>query len=210
MMYRRCIRSVRALAALALGLFAAACGNLTAGGFGEAVVVVAADDATAPAIQMPGFRDGPQTSDHDDDEPEGELEVELLVSLVGSDGSITPLSDDVIEVQVDLEGIEQDETLPRSLPAAQYTELRLVFLKIEAEVDAGLVINGVPFTGPVDVDLEADSLVVTRPLSLELPDEGRAEIFVDLNAAQWLQALDPSTSIVDGNVFADLIEVRVR
>lgn len=200
------VGTVALLASMALH----GCGNLTAGGFGEAVVIVAAEDTSTPTFQGAALISGPLPSDHDDDDPEGELQVEVIVSLVSASGAVVPLTEDVLEVQVDLEGIEQDETTPTTVPADDYRGLRLVFLKIQAEVDAGLVINGVPFTGEVDVELEADSLVVDRTLNLDLPDDSRAEIFVDLNATQWLQALDPTTSIVDGQVFADLIEVRVR
>ena len=41
------------------------------------------------------------------------------------------------------------------------------------------------------------------------PATGDGEL-VDLNAASWLQAVDPSTSAVDATVFADLIAVVVR
>lgn len=203
-------RSSRAGAALFVALGTWACGNLTAGGFGEAVVVVAAEEDARPAATLVGPLGVPARSDHDDDEPEGELEVELRVGLIDSDGSEWLLTEDVLEVEVDLEGVEQDESLPVRLPAARYTSLRLVFYEIEVEVDAGLVIDGVPFTGPVDVELETDSLVVSRSLALELSDAARAEVFVDLNAVQWLQAVDPETAAVDGSVFADLVEVRVR
>lgn len=209
MMTDRSKRWTRMASAVALAALWG-CGSLTAGGIGEAVVIVSADDDTPPpAATVAGFVDGPTRSDHDDDEPEGELEIEMRVSLVAEDGTRLSLSDDVIDVQVDLEGVEQSETLPRSIPAAPYDALELTFLKIDAEVDAGLVINGVPFTGAVEVELD-EPLRVTRDLDLDIPDQGRAEIFVDLNVADWLQALDPSTSTVDAQVFAQLIEVRVR
>ena len=41
-------------------------------------------------------------------------------------------------------------------------------------------------------------------------DQESVEILVDLNAASWLQAVDPTTSSVDATVFADLITVSVR
>ncbi|MEM7415607.1 MAG: hypothetical protein AAF389_08950 [Gemmatimonadota bacterium] len=208
---------VKTVTALTLGALAG-CGSLTAGGIGEAVVIVSAEDDANPAFSAPagawgaglaGFVDGPMKDDHDDDDPEGELELEMFASLVAADGTVEPLTNGVLEIEIDLEGVEQDESLPRTIPAAPYTELRLTFVSIEAEVDAGLVVNGVPFTGPVEVEIE-DPLDVTRSLDLELPDEGRAEIFIDLNVTQWLQALDPVAGTVDPQVFAQLIDVRVR
>ena len=150
----------------------------------------------------------PQRSD--DDEPEGQLEAEMLLGLVTADGVVLPLSDDEFELSVDLEGVEQDETQPTQLPADRYTQLRIVFLQIEVQVDAGLIIDGQPVTGPIDIEMEGDSLEVLKPLNLDLGDQDLAEILVDLNAASWLQAVDPTTSTVDATVFAELITVSVR
>jgi hypothetical protein len=203
--------------ALLLGA-AGACGNLTAGGIGEAVVVVSgdADDATAASAPSAALVDASRAGDvaresgSSDDQPEGQLEAEMLLALVNDDGALIPLSDDEVEIRVDLEGVEQDETLPRSLPADVYTGLRIVFLQIEVRVDAGLVIQGDTVTGPIDIDIESDSLVVIKPLDLGLEDQESVEILVDLNAAAWLQAVDPNTSSVDATVFADLITVSLR
>lgn len=222
-------KSVRALLILPL---LTACGNLTAGGFGEAVVVVSADVAsTITAVSAPAVRStveraaersgavlpygrsaaavmGPQSHD-DHDHPEGELEVEFMAYLVTSTGESVPLSDEPVQIEVDLEGVEQDETLPRTVLAADYDQLRLVFLAIEAEVDAGLIINGEEVMGPIDVDFEG-SLEVFKPIDLTVPESGRAEILIGLNAASWLQAVDPTTSSVDAAVFAQLIEISTR
>jgi hypothetical protein len=201
-----------------LAITAGSCGNLTAGGFGEAVVVVSADSpdthmATRAAALVPSFaREGTPSGApaRSDDRPEGELEATLLLYLVREDGTLVSLSDDELEVSVDLEGVEQDETLPRQIPADVYTDLRIVFLEIKVEVDAGLVIEGDTITGSIDVEMESDSLTVDRPVSLMLDSGERAEILVDLNAAAWLQAVDPATSVVDAGVFADLITVVLR
>ena len=202
------------LLALATATVVTGCGNLTAGGIGEARVVVSADaedpppssswvQAATAEVDLPGpLRSG--------DQPEGQLEAKMLLALVTDDGEIVPLSDDEVEVSVDLEGVEQDEIPPRELPADVYTDLRIVFLQIEVQVDAGLVIDGVEVTGPIDIDLESDSLVVLKPLGLSLDDQESVEILVDLNASSWLQAVDPTTSSVDATVFADLITVSLR
>lgn len=210
-------RSTTGMAAGLLCVAVAACGNLTAGGIGEAVVVVSGDAQDAPTPTASWMQsavldgpDGPRPRQSDDDQPEGQLEAEMLLAVVTDDGTIIPLSDDEFEVSVDLEGVEQDETSAVSLPADVYTDLRIVFLQIEVQVDAGLIIDGVPVTGPIDIELETDSLVVLKPLDLDLGDQESVEILVDLNAASWLQAVDPATSTVDATVFADLITVTVR
>jgi hypothetical protein len=209
-----------------LALAMAACGNLTAGGFGEAVVVVSGDSPEAFAsayadssgiLPSAAVLDAPSTSALDgparaegDEPPEGQIEAELLLYLVSESGAEVSLTDNELELSVDLGGVEQDETLPKEIPVDTYTSLRIVFLQIEVQVDAGLVIGGVPVTGPIDIKLESDSLSVSKPVNLQLDEAERAEILVDLNATSWLQAVDPTTSSVDASVFADLIAVVVR
>jgi len=198
--------------ALALLVVLAGCGNLTAGGAtGEAVVIVSGDAAETTLSSVPGVASlvtSPSRSDHDDS-PEGQLEAELRIALVKENGVGVLLGQDVIEVRVDLEGIEEDEVANQVLEAGLYTELRLLFLQIEVQVDEGLVINGVEVTGPIDIDIE-DSLAVSRPLDLEILPGERSTLLVDLNSASWLQAVDPATSTVDPQVFADLIAVSIR
>jgi len=218
-------QAVRFLLLSALFGSTGSCGNLTAGGIGEAVVVVSGDSPEALATSVvagvpptaPAFpraaaltAGGPAASDHDDDQPEGQLEAEMLLFLVAEGGALIPLSDDEVEVSVDLEGVEQDETLPRELAAGRYTGLRIVFLQIEVQVDAGLIIGGEPITGPIDIELESDSLAVIKPLDFSIGDQESVEILIDLNAASWLQAVDPSTSTVDATVFSELIAVVLR
>lgn len=209
-------RPVAGTAALLAGL--TACGNLTAGGFGEAVVVVSADVASSitadqsvaalPAARFVAPGGAPQRHDGHD-HPEGELQVEFMAYLVASNGASVPLSEEPVQVEVDLEGVEQDETPPRTIPSDEYDQLRMVFLKIEAEVDAGLVINGDTIMGPVEVDFEG-SLEVLKPIDLTIGDTERAEILIGLNAASWLQAVDPADGTVDAAVFANLVEIVTR
>lgn len=216
---RRTLSSLRGrFAAVLLPCGLAACGNLTAGGFGEAVIVVSADVAstiTATQVSLvptpePSIVAADQRTEHDDhDHPEGQLEVEFFAYLVNDAGASVALSDLPFEVEVDLEGVEQDETLPRTVPAVDYTQLRMIFLEIEADVDAGLIINGQEVMGPIEVDFEG-TLEVIRPIDLTVPDGERAEVLIGLNAASWLQAVDPTTGTVDATVFADLIEITTR
>lgn len=203
---------------------AGACGDLTAGGFGEASVRLSGDApdtlpplqasyvaATAPAISR--ATDGPSTTDgegDDDDQPEGEVEAELTLSLVAQDGGVIALTDTDVRVRVDLEGVQEPEIAAQTVTAASYSSLRMVFTDIEVEVDAGLVIMGDTITGAVDVEFDDIVLVVERPLSLEIADDQRVELLIDLNAASWLQAVDPVTRTVDAQVFADLVTVTVR
>jgi len=205
---------------LLLLLGAAGCGNFTAGGIetGEARVTLSGDAPDpgpanlGPASVPTGMAASqePLPTDHDDDDPEGEVEAEFRMYLVKGDGGLVPLTDTVVRVRVDLEGVQEPQVASRVVDAAVYTDFRIAFTEIEAEVDAGLVINGVPVTGPIDVELEGPDLVIDRPLSVDLGNGEVVEILVDLNAADWLQAVDPVAGTVSAQAFAGFIDVTVR
>lgn len=206
-----------------------ACGNLTAGGIGEATVVMSGDApddgaaGTAPqtaivsqpmSIESWGLSStdstssGPAPTDHDD--AEGQLEADLTVYLVSADGQLTPVTDGEVEVRLDLDGVEEPEIGSRTVTATSYSALRMVFTEIEAQVEAGLIIDGQPVTGLIDVEIDDVTLTVEKALSLEVADGERVELLIDLNAESWLLAVDPVTNTVDAQTFADLVTVRVR
>jgi hypothetical protein len=206
-------RSGVALAALVA--LTGGCGNLTAGGIGEATVVVSgdADPVVQAALQAALLPSAPAASSHeeeDDEAPEGEVEVELELYLVSEAGDPIRLGFDEIRVRVDLGGETEADAVRWNVPATRYTELLVIFTEIEAEVDAGLIINGVEVTGEIDVDLEDVTLPVTRAIDLDIADGSNVELVVDLNAPAWLQAVDPLTGLVDESVFAALVDVAVR
>lgn len=204
------------LAALAL----AACGNLTPGGFtGEATVVVSgdADTLSAAAMTMPG--PAPATTAPtrvapfgpalvESEQVEGELQVEFLAYLVDDVGEAIQLGDQ-IEAQVDLKGRAETDVVDRqTIPATRYGELRLIFTKIHAEVE-GLVIDGMPVP-EVDVELEHVSLLVSRPIDLDVQEGDQVELVVDLNSLAWLDAVDPQSGGVNESVFRDVVNVVIR
>ena len=200
-------------------LVVAACGNLTPGGLTGDVTVsvtgdadtlsaalVAAQPALAPVtLAGPSQSSGPSQSA---EEAEGELQVEFQAFLVSESGGSVQLGDE-LQVQVDLRGrTEADDIVAQKVPALRYTELRLVFTKIHAEVE-GLVIDTVQVT-EVDVELEGLSLEVPVPLDLDVRDGDVVDLVVDLNSLAWLAAVDPLTGAVDETVFADLVRVVIR
>lgn len=212
----------RHAAALLLALLAGSgCGNLTAGGLtGEASVTVSGDApdaagsppraAAAAATPLPAAPWRLQEDEEDDDEPEGEIEAEFRLFLEDADGGSVSLSDDVLQVQVDVGGEREADAVQATVPAARYTDLRIVFLEIEIEVEAGLVIDGVPVVGDLEVELEDGTLTVVRPLALDIREGERAELLVDLNAESWLVAADPDLRRIAEEVFAQAITVTVR
>jgi len=196
----------------ALALCAAGCGgNLTSGGFGETSVAVsgdAPDPAGAPGTAA--FLGAPARDSGPGDKPDGEIEVEFLLYLESQEAGSVALTDEPLRVRVDLQGRQEADAASASVPAARYDGLRIVFTEMKAEVDSGLVVNGVPVTGEVRVELEDGTLTVLRPLSVDVADGDRVDLLVDLNAATWLQAVDPDLHTVAETVAAEAIEVRVR
>ena len=187
-------------------------GNLTAGGFSEAEVRVsgdAPDPGTAGAAQYAG--PWAQAEDDDDaDEAEGEIEADFLLFLERPDGSSLQLTEQEIQVDLDIRGEQEVSVVVRTVPAERYSALRVVFSEIEVEIDAGLVIDGQPVTGLVSVDVELEGITVVRPLDLDLSDGDRQELLLDLNTRAWLTAVDPDQLQVSAQAFADAIRVEVR
>jgi len=218
MEYQTMCRSIRRFASLlavsSVLVGIGACGNLTAGGLAEIEVQLSGD--AAATVPSPAILSAPTTAaaasgrmEAEGDTPEGEVEAEFTVFLEAANGDLLAVTDSAVRLRVDVEGVRKDEVGPLLLPAAMYTALRIVFTEIEVEIDAGLIINGVPVTGVIDVELKGD-LTVTRPLTLDLSPDEHAILVIELNAASWLQAVDPVTATVDAQVFASLVTVSVR
>jgi hypothetical protein len=208
-------RSGVALWALVALTAAGGCGNLTAGGIGEATVVVSGDadpvlQVPLQAALLPSVPAATSHEEEDDDAPEGEVEVEMELYLVSEAGDPIRLGFDEIRVRVDLGGETEADAVRWNVPATRYIELLVIFTEIEAEVDAGLIINGEEVTGAIDVDLEDVTLPVSRAIDLDIADGASVEVVLDLNAPAWLQAVDPATGLVDESVFAALVDVAVR
>lgn len=191
------------------------CGSLTPGGFGEASVSVTGDApnpaAKALSASTVAALASPARSAHEDEEAEGEVEAKFALFLISADGAATRLGEEELEVRVDVRGESEAEVVQdQMVPAVLYTGFRIVFKEIKAEIDAGLIINGVPVTGEIRVEFEDLTLEVERALNLDVAAGTRASLTVDLNALSWLQAVDPDTGIVDPTVFASLIEVTIQ
>ena len=196
--------------ALTLGVLGlGACGNLTAGGLAETDVTVSGD-APEPAPAAASLAWTPPRANQGDDEADGELQAELLLFLENGAGNRVPLNQDKIEIQVDVKGLREADASAALVPAGRYTALHMLFTKIEVEVEGGLIVDGQPILGLVEVELEADSLTVIRPLNLTLDDGDRVEILIDLNAQDWLLQVDPTIQSVAEEIFANAVTVRVR
>lgn len=144
------------------------------------------------------------------DEAEGKVAAKFLLFLITEGGNAVQLGDDEVQVEVDLQGAGEVDVVRASITATRYSELRIVFTEIHAEVDSGLVINGQLVTGELNVELEDVSLVVSRPALLDVSDGDIVEMVVDLNAPAWLTLVDPVSRTIQEAAFADLVNVVIR
>jgi hypothetical protein len=204
------IRTGVAVLASAL-LFAGCGGNLTPGGFGEVEVSVSADAPDAMVLPAPALARSIVARDDDIEEPEGKLEIEFILSLIDDRGEVIPVDDKEIEVELDLAGFFEADAVRAVMPARRYVGLRVDFTEIEVEVDRGVIIDGVPIQGRIEIELEDDEVVtVERPLDIVLPEGGRIHVLLDLNTRTWLRAIDPDLRTVAERIFADAIRVVVQ
>jgi hypothetical protein len=189
---------------------ASACGNLTAGGFGEVSVGVSGDaesgaaPVTGPAASPAAAGPLARTSHA----LEGEIEVELSLHLVSETGGVIQLGVGDLEIEVELSGESETDAIDRQLiPVGRYPELRLTFSEIEVQVQ-GLVVDGIPVP-TVSVEIDDPPLVVTRPIGLEVLEGDGVRLVVDLNAPTWVGLVNPLTLTVDAAAVAALIDVAV-
>jgi hypothetical protein len=190
-------------------------GNLTAGGLTETEVRVSGDAPDPPPTGANTVQAGPWSQsddgeDDDADEADGEIEADFLLFLDRADGSSLQLTEEEVQIRLDIRGEEEASAVVRTVPAERYTALRVVFSEIEVEIDAGLVIDGQPLTGSVSVDVELEGITVVRPLDLDFSDGDREELLLDLNTRSWITAVDPERLQVSAQAFADAIRVEVR
>ncbi len=202
---------VTALIALVACALVAGCGNVTAGGLtGEATVTVSGDAPEGAAAQRAVGLYATPASLGSHDEPEGEVRAEFFIFLVAEDGAEVSMSEDQIRIRVDVQGRQELDVARRTVPATLYTQIRIVFTDIRVDVESGLIINGVPVVGEVEVDLEDITLTVTRPLNLDIGDGESVFLLIDLNAKTWLQGVDPVLGVIMEEVFANAVSVEVR
>lgn len=142
---------------------------------------------------------------------EGDLDVAASLFLRSEDGDLVPLTTaGPLSVTLDLEGALEPRVAAAPVPAGSYDALVLSFTDVAADVTGGLEIDGIPFVGIVEVDLQGPSLDVTRPLALVVEDGEVVELLVDLNADVWIPQLDVLSRIVAAADFAASVGVSER
>lgn len=209
----------------ATAIWTLGCGNLTAGGIGEASVAVSgdaeeADQTSAPAQELTTVSGvSGTTSTLRMESPlsstsgsvQGQVSATLRVYLEAADGDRIPLVGLNEQAQVDIQGQNEADLGTTELDAGLYPRIRMVFTDVQADVRSGLVIDGVEVTGLIDVGGEnLDSLVVERTVDVEIQGGQRVGLVVDLNSTAWLSAAQPALMTVATSIFRQTVSVQVR
>lgn len=219
-------RRAVALAALVLlaGAGAACGGNLTSGGLSDVQVFVAGNDTEARAGMaaistaspvatssagnlhaspgIPGLQVAPGTI-------LGTVTVVLQVELMGSDRRWVQITDGPQAVTVGLDAPNGSLLAARPLDAGRYIRARTTFLRVEADVEGGLVVGGEEVTGAIPVELPLAGLRVEDGLFLELEEGNPGRLVVALNSQLWLRLVNANLRRVPQTIFQQAVRVRV-
>jgi hypothetical protein len=193
-----------------LGLLAlTSCGNLTSGGVTEVELYGVADEPEPTGAAAAAW--GPAAQPSQVTRIEGTLTMRVRTFLQSTGGDWVELTDGPTEVTLDLDGSDETRLARRPVSAGRYRRVRSVFGRIEAEVVRGLIVDGEPVVGRVQVQLGQDGFLTTEEaLDLEAPDGGQVSLLLDLNAQLWLRVVDRVQRRVAMRDFQDVVRTRVR
>ena len=168
-----------------------ACGDLTSGGFGDLEVIVATDSVpTALAAPPVALSQLPTRVGSEQQMVDGTLTLRIQVFAVARTGAVE-VTNGVQELVMPLSASAPFLLVRKELPAGSYASIRTVFLSVVAQVEGGLIIDGVPIRGPVTVDLGSDArIVVDTPIDLRIEDGFASRIKVDLHTTRWIRLLN--------------------
>jgi hypothetical protein len=183
------------LVAAMIALTAAGCGDIVTGGtdHGEVRVLAIGDGGTQSAG------------------PRGSLTFVAGVALVGTNGVETPLAATPTTRTVRIEGTDQASIVVSRVPVGSYSNVRITFSSVTADVEGGLVVGGIPLLGRVDVDIGAGSAaVVELPVQVEVDPRFPSSLVIDLRSAAWLGSTDLISRRVPRAAFTSAVRARVQ
>jgi hypothetical protein len=205
-------RTLLPLLVLPLLIWVGGCGgNLTSGGLSDVEVFVSGNDPEAssapgrlplPAVGMVAQQAGPPVIS-------GTVTATLRVEMLRGDRQWVEVTDGPQTVTVGLSGAGPSLLAARPLEAGRYIGVRTTFLRVEANVEGGLVVDGASVTGPIPVELPAAGLRVEEGLFLELEERDPARLMVALNSQLWLRLVITPIRRVPQTVFRQAVRVRV-
>lgn len=197
----------------ALGFLLAGCGNVTSGGFGDVEVLVSSDEvedvqATA-ASALYAHLGAPAKSGHADSIV-GTLTVRLRSFARRGVGDFVELTDGVQEVTLPLSDPAAVEIARRAVPAGRYDAVRTFFGRIEANIERGLVVDGVPIVGAVTVDLGGEGFSTVTYTGFDVWEDAPTVVAIDMQSRLWLRLANAILGRVDLDDFRRIFRVRVR
>jgi hypothetical protein len=202
---------VRNLCLIGTLTFLVGCGNLTSGGFGEVEVVLTSDEVAElqEAARSMVLADAEATSHGST--VEGTLTVRVRSYARRGPGDFVELTDGVQEVTVSLSDPEPVEIARRPMPTGSYDAVRTFFGRIEANIESGLVIDGIPIIGTVPVDLSpTGTLSVVTLTGFEVVESTPTVVAIEMQSRVWLRLVDAVLRRVDLEDFRRVLRVRVR
>jgi hypothetical protein len=154
--------------------FLGACGDLTAGGAGEVEIEIISDTVGVSAVTTP---------------IEGTLTVGVQIYARQGLRQVE-LTDGIQELDLPLAGGASTVVSRRSIPAGRYRGERIVFRKVEADVEDGLEVGGVPFLGAVAVELgPGDRIEIPWSVDLSVTESAVSSLVLEMRAPRWLRLL---------------------
>lgn len=209
----------RATLALITLLPLAGCGPELLGGAerGEVRTVATSDESgstqqAAPDGTSASLGSGPAESSASESRAiRGEVLVDAAAWLITEDGEAVALTNGQVLGDFRIEGTGEALLGRADVDARTYTAVRVVFTRVTAVVEDGLVLGGVPIVGPVHVDLGASgSTTVERPVDLQIEARTTQTLVIDLDAHEWLPLAVLPGPIVPEHVFAAAVDIRFR
>jgi hypothetical protein len=168
-------RFARGLALFGGSLLLGACGDLTAGGAGEVEIEITADTVTVAAAMSPIA---------------GTLTVGVQI-FARRGAREVELTDGVQELQLPLDGSASTVVSRKTVPAGRYTGERVVFSKVEADVEDGLEVGGEPFVGEVQVELgPGDRVEIPWATEVNVSENAISFLVLEMRAPRWLRLLN--------------------
>jgi len=226
--FRVSVATVGALASILLITAGGCGGNLTSGGLAEVEVFVAGDDVPDGAQGAPAGAAHPdpptmwaaadavavsQDFSTPNSRVQGTVTAGLQLFLLGPNREWVEVTDGPQEITVDLRSSGENRLARRSVSAGRYIRVRTVLRRVEAQVLGGLVIDGLPFLGPVRVELgSGEGLILEEPTFLELREGEEERLVVALNSQLWLRLVARSLGEgrVQGQALRQAVRVRTR
>jgi hypothetical protein len=216
--------SLPALTVSLVVLLAASCGDITNGGLDRGEVrTIAIGDSQAPgASSLAGKSESPPGGEgaatgaslvgaQTGAAARGTISFSAEVTLIPETGSPVRLTTTPASATVRIEGTDFATLAVRQVPVGRYSTVRVVFSSVAADVEGGLIVNGLPFLGPLSVNAgAAGSLTIESAMQLDVEPRFSSTLLIDLRASSWLPAVDLLSRTVPGTTFRSAVRLHLQ